>query len=110
MTTGDGSETRREPPHSLRVGDRIYANVHLRPDLLKEAGWLPVTDDRPEHDDAERLVFDRYEVSEDSVTRVFRVEPIPEPTPDDAYEAKIQAELRAIAIERLAARGVREPE
>lgn len=77
--------TTRLPASSQRNDGRTVSNYDRLPEqALREDGWLPVDDPSPPaHDpDTEQVVRDGYEVGKDEVTIRYRVEPIPERSPE----------------------------
>ena len=67
---------------------RTVSGYHLLDEeILKEEGWLPLEDIKPEYDvETQYLVNDGYEILEDKVTKKYRVEDIPEPTEPELSE------------------------
>ena len=80
----------------LKDGSTVSGYHLLDEDLLKDEGWLPLEDIRPEHDEeTQYLVNDGYEILEDKVIKKYRIEEIPEREEPRDLEAEV-GELREI--------------
>ena len=60
---------------------RTVSGYHLLPEeTLKQEGWLPLEDIKPEYDEeTQYLINEGYEILEDKAIKKYRVEDIPEP-------------------------------
>jgi len=68
----------------LRDGSTVSGYDLLNPTILKNEGWLPLTEDKPIFDGATQyLTFDQYVISTGSVVARYKVVDIvvPEPAP-----------------------------
>ena len=77
---------------TLSTGGTVVNYHLLSPEILKQEGWLPLIDEPPEYDsETEYLTHDGYDIQEDQVVKLYKIEPIleqPEPEPD--LEERIQ--------------------
>ena len=72
---------------TLKNGSTVSGYHLLDEEVLKEEGWLPLEDIKPEYDEeTQYLVNDGYEILEDKVIKKYRIEEIPEPQPDELQE------------------------
>ena len=84
----------------LKDGSTVSGYNLLDAETLKNEGWLPLTEDRLEYDEATKsLIFDQYVIGEDSVVAKYLAIPIevPEPTPP-SLEERITAMEDAILM------------
>ena len=64
---------------TLKDGRTVSGYHLLDEETLREEGWLPLEDIRPEYDiETQYLANDGYEVLEDKVIKKYRIEDIPE--------------------------------
>lgn len=77
---------------TLSTGETVVNYNLLPPETLKQEGWLPLIDEPPEYDsETEYLVHDGYDIQEDQVVKLYKVESIPEqPKPEPDLEQRIQ--------------------
>ena len=69
---------------TLKDGRTVSGYHLLGEDILREEGWLPLEDIKPEYDEeTQYLVNDGYEILEDKVVKKYKVENIPEPQPNE---------------------------
>ena len=81
---------------TLRDGRTVSGYHLLDEEVLKEEGWLPLEDVKPEYnEETQYLVTDDYEILEDKVIRKYRVEDIVEEVEPRDLESEIE-ELRKI--------------
>ena len=81
---------------TLKDGRTVSGYHLLDEETLKEEGWLPLEDIKPEYDmETQYLVNDGYEILEDKVIKKYRIEEIPEREEPRDLEAEIE-ELRQI--------------
>lgn len=65
---------------TLKDGRTVSGYHLLDEETLKEEGWLPLEDVKPEYDnETQYLVSDGYEILKDKVIKKYKVEDIPEP-------------------------------
>lgn len=65
---------------TLKDGRTVSGYNLLDEEILKNEGWLPLEDIKPEYDEeTQYLVDDGYEILEDKVVKKYKVENIPEP-------------------------------
>ena len=63
----------------LKGGSTVSGYHLLDEDTLRDEGWLPLEDIKPEYDEeTQYLASDGYEILEDKVIKKYRVELIPE--------------------------------
>ena len=75
---------------TLSNGSTVSGYHLLDEEILKDEGWLPLEDIQPEYDtETQYIVNDGYEILEDKVTKKYRVEDIPEPTPQEPTEMDV---------------------
>jgi len=68
---------------TLKDGRTVSGYHLLDEEILKQEGWLPLEDIKPEYDEeTQYLVNDGYEVLEDKVIKKYRIEEIPEREPN----------------------------
>ena len=64
---------------TLKDGSTVSGYHLLDDDILRDEGWLPLEDVKPEYDEeTQYLVNDGYEILEDKVIKKYRIEEIPE--------------------------------
>ena len=75
---------------TLSNGSTVSGYHLLDEETLKEEGWLPLEDVKPEYDEeTEYLLGDGYEILEDKVIKKYKVEYIPEPQEPEPNEIDI---------------------
>ena len=81
---------------TLKNGRTVSGYHLLDEETLKEEGWLPLEDIKPDYDEeTQYLVQEGYEVLEDKVIKKYRIEDIPEREEPRDLEQEIE-ELRQI--------------
>ena len=66
----------------LSTGESVSGYHLLDEEILKQEGWLPLEDIEPEYDkETHCLVDDGYDIQEDKVIKLYKVEEIPPKTP-----------------------------
>ncbi len=81
---------------TLKDGSTVSGYHLLDEDILREEGWLPLEDIKPEHDEeTQHLANDGYEILEDKAIKKYRIEEIPEREQPRDLESEIE-ELRQI--------------
>ena len=81
---------------TLKDGRTVSGYHLLDEETLKEEGWLPLEDIKPDYDiETQYLVNDGYEILEDKVIKKYRIEEIPEREEPRDLEAEV-VELREI--------------
>lgn len=79
-------------PRVWKFGDgRTVSGFHLLDnEIHKQEGWLFLEDNPPLYNvETEYLTFDGYEILEDKVIKKYKIENIPEPTPQEPNEIDI---------------------
>lgn len=87
---------------TLKDGRTVSGYHLLDEEILKQEGWLPLEDIRPEYNpETQYLVSDGYEILVDKVIKKYRIENIPEPEIVDEYidEEKIAMAEAIIDLE-----------
>lgn len=80
----------------LKDGSTVSGYHLLEEEVLKDEGWLPLEDIRPEYDvETQYLANDGYEILEDKVIKKYRIEEIPEREEPRDLEQEIE-ELRQV--------------
>ena len=80
----------------LKDGSTVSGYHLLDENILRDEGWLPLEDIKPEYDEeTQYLVNDGYEILEDKVVKKYKVEDIPEREEPRDLEVEIE-ELRQI--------------
>lgn len=81
---------------TLKDGSTVSGYNLLDESTLKDEGWLPLEDIKPEYNsETQYLVNDGYEILEDKVIKKYRIEGIPEKEEPRDLEVEIE-ELRQI--------------
>ncbi len=81
---------------TLKDGSTVSGYHLLDEDILRDEGWLPLEDVKPEYDEeTQYLANDGYEILEDKVIKKYRIEEIPEREEPRDLEVEIE-ELRQI--------------
>jgi hypothetical protein len=81
---------------TLKDGRTVSGYHLLDENILKDEGWLPLEDIKPEYDEeTQYLVNDGYEILEDKVIKKYRIEEISEREEPRDLEAEVE-ELRQI--------------
>ena len=81
---------------TLKDGSTVSGYHLLDEEILKEEGWLPLEDIKPEYDEETQYpIRDGYEILEDKVIRKYRIVEIPEREEPRDLEAEVE-ELRQI--------------
>lgn len=92
----DGEITQYSLPKTgiLKNGSTVSGYHLLDEEILKEEGWLPLEDIKPDYDEETQYIAnDGYEILEDKAIKKYRVEEIPEREEPRDLEAEIE-ELR----------------
>lgn len=90
---------------TLPDGSQVSGFDKLEPEILKEAGYIPIEDFGPPVHDAETQVIRRdFQVSDDKVTIIYRIEDRPEPEPEPEPVLSTQEQLDAL-VEKLIEKG-----
>ncbi len=82
----DGEIKQYQLPKVGTLSDgRTVSGYHLLDiEILKDEGWLPLEDVKPEYDvETQYLVNDGYEILEDKVIKKYSIVDIPEPQPNE---------------------------
>ena len=80
----------------LKDGSTVSGYHLLDEETLRDEGWLPLEDIKPEYDmETQYLASDGYEILEDKVVKKYRIVDIPEKEEPRDLEAEIE-ELRQI--------------
>ena len=80
----DNKITKYSLPKSgrLSTGETVSGYHLLDEEILKQEGWLPLEDIKPEYNkETHCLVDDGYDIQEDKVIKLYKVEEIPPKTP-----------------------------
>ena len=81
---------------TLSTSETVSGYHLLDEETLKEEGWLPLEDIKPDYDiETQYLMNDGYEILEDKVIKKYRIEEIPEIEEPRDLEAEV-VELREI--------------
>lgn len=75
----------------LKNGSTVSSYHLLDEETLREEGWLPLEDVKPEYDvGTQYLASDGYEILEDKVIKKYRIEEIPEKEEPRDLEVEIE--------------------
>ena len=81
---------------TLSTGETVSGYHLLDEDILRDEGWLPLEDIKPEHDEeTQYLIQDGYEILENKVIKKYKIEDISEREEPRDLEQEIE-ELRQI--------------
>ena len=85
------------PKTGILKDGRTVSGYHLLDEeILKEEGWLPLEDVKPEYDEeTQYIIQDGYVILEEKVIKKYRIEEIPEREEPRDLESEIE-ELRQI--------------
>lgn len=96
VINGEITQYRLPKTGTLKDGSTVSGYHLLGEDILREEGWLPLEDTKPEYDEeTQYIVTDDYEILEDKVIKKYRIEDITEEVEPRDLEAEIE-ELRQI--------------
>ena len=95
----DGEIIERALPRTGVLSDgRSVSGYHLLPvATLKDEGWLPVVDDKPDYDPASEQLIRAEKIEKDRVVINYTIEPLPEPEPEPPSELEV---LRKALIDK----------
>lgn len=62
---------------TLSTGETVSGYHLLDKQTLKQEGWLPLENVKPEYDEEQYLIDDGYEILEDKVIKKYKIEDIP---------------------------------
>lgn len=84
---------------TLKNGSTVSGYHLLDENILKDEGWLPLEDVKPEYDEEiQYLVNDGYEILEDKVIKKYRIEDIAEEVEPRDLEQEIDELRQALDI------------
>ena len=84
---------------TLSIGETVSGYHLLDEEILKEEGWLPLEDIKPDYDEeTQYLSNDGYEILEDKVVKKYRIEDIVEEVEPRDLEVEIEELRQALDI------------
>lgn len=89
----------------LKDGRTVSGYHLLDEETLREEGWLPLEDIKPEcNPDTQYIVDDGYEILSDKVIKKYKIENMPEPIPPEPSEMDIlneRLDMQDMVIEEI---------